>query len=166
MSAMPSGVDQRERRAPSTDVIRAVDLKVPDEFPWTPRRRPIVADVMATTPATVKSTDSLWTAAKRLVDHGGHLIVLERSQPIGVISEDDVLQHWPGSRLRARRLRIREIITGSTRCVLPDDDLATAAAVMDADATEAVPVIDRNDMTVGLLTCEQLVASTASDDHV
>jgi len=159
MRPMPSTLNHRNG-TPRPDVHRALHLKLSDRVPMA-QPYLVVADVMSVKPATINATDSLWRAAKRLVDRSGRLIVVDRSEPVGVLSEDDVLRNWPASSFRARRLRVRELITSRIPCVRPDDDLVTVAAVMDAEATNAIPVVDHTGTPVGLLTREHVGASIA-----
>ena len=119
-----------------------------------------VADVMSSPVLTVEVDETLWDAWQLLFVSGlRHLVVLDRSgDTLGVLSDRNILAEVPATSEHLGRRHVRDVLAMVPLVsVDPGDSPMTAARVMAAQATEAVPVLDSDGRLLGIITESDVV---------
>jgi CBS domain-containing protein len=125
-----------------------------------PRLSPVAqaGDVMTTPVGLIDARASMWEAARRLFsEHEGHLVVVDGTRPVGIINEAVLALQWPCGPLSAYRQEIQNLASGRVHSVLPQVPVSRVAEIMLTDGVDAVPVITRRGVVVGLVTTRNLI---------
>jgi acetoin utilization protein AcuB len=131
----------------------------------TPRRTSglTARDVMSTPVVTASPSTSPWDAWSSMVTYGvHHLVVTVGVRCVGMLDDRVIFAQWPMGPLAMRRSRVETMMRTRTTVVLPDTDLQDVARVMIQDRTDAVPVVDEEDMLLGLVTASDIVAAVGA----
>lgn len=127
--------------------------------------RPSVAlagDVMSAPPLTVRPETSVWAAWTLMTHHGvRHLLVTEHGRCLGVLDDRSIFAQWPLGPAALHRKPVALVMCTPAWCVRTDSELRGVAAVMLRAGAEAVPVVDENGLTVGVITCSDILAVVA-----
>ncbi|HEY6746339.1 MAG TPA: CBS domain-containing protein, partial [Mycobacteriales bacterium] len=127
---------------------------------------PVSAEQLMSTPVVGVTADHSLAAAWAAMheQHVHHLVVLDEYGLSAVLDDRTVLAEWPASGPEAphRRL-VRDVVQHGVRCVGPDEPAAAVARVMTESRCDAVPVVSRNGMVLGLVTATDLVAAVARE---
>jgi acetoin utilization protein AcuB len=124
----------------------------------------LAREVMSAPALTIAPSATLWEAWRLMTASGlRHLVVAEAGHVVGVVDDRAVFAQWPMGPLALRRNRVDEVMAPRTRCVGPDVELRDVAAVMVADAVDAVPVIDDGGAVVGIVTSADITRAAAAD---
>lgn len=119
-----------------------------------------VRDVMSRPVLTVEVNETLWDAWQLLFVSGlRHLVVLDSDgHPRGTLSDRAILADVPVTQEHLKTRTVGEVAPrGPVIAARPDDHPRTIAALMTANAVEAVAVIDDEGRLVGLVTEGDLV---------
>ena len=112
-------------------------------------------DIMSRNVVTVGPDESAADAWSRMQHRGiRHLVVTEKRNVIGVISERD-LGGRAGIRLRRNRA-VRDLMSAPARSVPPDTTLRQAATLMRSRLVGCLPVID-DGRIVGIVTATDVL---------
>jgi len=133
-----------------------------------PEQEPKVRDLMTSRIMTVRMDDTLETAQtifNQRTFH--HLVVLEHGEPVGVISDRDLLRHlspFLGTGLSERGQDratlykpIHQIMTRQLVSIDPDACATEAARQMISRRVSCLPVIDEEKRLVGIITKRDLL---------
>ncbi len=127
-----------------------------------------VQDIMTTPVHTVDMDDSILTA-KCLFDRERchHVVVLERNQVIGVVSDRDILKvvsPFVGHRVMERsqdlntlKKRVHQIMSRELVTVGPDETIARAAGKMLSEGVSCLPVVDDARAPLGIVTTRDIL---------
>ena len=126
-----------------------------------------VSAIMSTKVVTVTPDDSL-SSVRRLFDKQKfhHLIVVERSKAVGVISHRDLLKHlspFVGTLSEKNRdswtldKRVHQVMTRSIVWMEQDSPITEAALLMAANRVSCLPVLDKKGRPVGILTSRDIL---------
>lgn len=120
-----------------------------------------VADLMAV-PHIAEPDAPLLEIVYRVVSLGQReIVVVSGQRPLGVITREDLaVLADPGNGI-AGRADANALLPSRTPRLLPDQDLATAAATMNANDAEALPVVDHAGSLVGVLARRHVIAHLA-----
>ena len=145
----------------------------------------LVKDVMSAPPITIGPNYPITHAIHLMLQNGiSRLLVVEGGKLIGIITKTDLsfveLNFGPQIRRRkfvkevevvqARRKIVRsyvvplvsDLMTEDPVCTYEDQDLASAASKMIDLGVSGLPVLDRNDKVVGVVTKTDVVKAVAS----
>ncbi len=106
---------------------------------------------------TVRPEQSIRDAARLLAEHniGALVVVNEVRQPIGIISERDIIRsaakHEDAFSQLVSQLMTKDVITG-----LPQDDLMSAAHTMTENRFRHLPIMERGEL-VGIVSIGDIV---------
>ena len=119
-----------------------------------------VASILATKSSivfTIGPDQSLKEAVALLAEHNiGTLIVVDKpGQPIGIISERDIVREAAQSET-ASGLPVSQGMTSDVILASPEDDLDTVAQTMTAKKFRHLPVMD-NDRLVGVISIGDVI---------
>jgi CBS domain-containing protein len=106
---------------------------------------------------------SVTDIAKLLSDEDiGCVPVKENGKVIGIITDRDITCRVTANDRDPATTTAKEIMTGDVSCCFEDDLLRDAAEVMEKKRIRRLPVVDRDEELVGLLTADDLAWHT---DH-
>lgn len=137
----------------------------------------LVHDVMTKDPVTVQRGTSVKKALVLLARHGvTSLPVVGSGRQIhGVVSEADLIRESVARDPRVQEtplegcavtppMKVDEVFTPHAVVVHPDDDLATAVELMTSTSVKSLPVVDRKDRLVGIVSRSDVVRLLARAD--
>jgi CBS-domain-containing membrane protein len=136
-----------------------------------------VQDVMTTDPVMVRTGTSVKQALVLLDRHGvTSMPVVGSGRRIrGVVSEADLIRESLARDTRVQETPLEgraatpprtvdEVFTPHAVVVHPDDDLATAVELMTSTSVKSLPVVDRKDRVVGIVSRSDVVRLLARAD--
>lgn len=147
-------------------------VALPDATRAVPRARrpsgPTVADLMSAPVVTLPPDASALEAAHHLIgrDHSELVVITAHGRPLGVLTHRDLVRCWPAGSVDLSRRRVDTLLPVRTRLLLPDIDIATAAAVLAEEGVDAAAVVDRHGGLIGVLATRHIVGLVARDDPV
>lgn len=105
---------------------------------------------------TVTSDATVFEAARIMGEkHVGSLIVLEHSEPVGIIAEQDLLSNVIAKQLDMKRTYVRDVMTSPLVTVNGDTPLEDAIALMVETKITRLPVKRGNEI-VGIVTSREI----------
>lgn len=123
-----------------------------------------VADVMTRAVKTMQSSDTLVTAAQAMADlNVGVLPVCEGRKVIGMVTDRDIVLRGVAKGRPADQLCMLDVMTADPMHVHEDDDLEKVSALMRHAQVRRVPVMDRQEQLVGILSLGDLATRGAAD---
>lgn len=92
----------------------------------------------------------------------GALMVTEQGKVVGIFTERDVLRRVIGEMRRPSATAVSEVMSRNVVCVPPDTDLDEVSQLMKDRRIRHVPVCDREDNLVGMISIGDVNAAYAS----
>ncbi len=111
--------------------------------------------------------ESAWTAAERMHQRAvGSLVVLNRErQPIGIVTDQDLVVKVIAAEKAPRTTRVRDIMTAPVKSVGEAASLKWALALMRDAEIRRLPVVDAGGRLVGILSLDDVLAHLAIEFH-
>ena len=123
------------------------------------------AEVMSSPVVAVTSDHSLaaaWDTMRRRRVH--HLAVLDDHGLVAVLDDRELAARWPsGGPDVPHTVRVAEVMRRGARCALPEEPVQAVARMMLDGQCDAVPVVTRSGVVVGLVTATDLVGMLAHE---
>ncbi len=117
-----------------------------------------VKDAMTRRAETVDRSETLQAAAQKMRDTGiGALVVTVRDEPTGVITDRDIVIRSTAAGADPAWCTVRSAMTPQVLSCSEEDDLETAARVMQRSAVRRLVVLDAAGRAAGLLSVDDLV---------
>jgi signal-transduction protein with cAMP-binding, CBS, and nucleotidyltransferase domain len=115
-------------------------------------------DVMKNNPTMIGIEASVAKAAKAMcVDEVGSVIILERSQPIGIVTEEDITCKVVAKDLKPSTVLVKEIMSTPLITVSAEKTVGDAAHMMVKHKVRRLPVIDAKKKVIGMVTVRDLL---------
>lgn len=112
---------------------------------------------------SIGKTATVLDAALLMNEHRvGALVIVDRRQVVGIFTERDVLQRVVGVRQDPAATSIDQVMSTEVSCALPETTIKEARAVFKNRRIRHLPVIDRNNQLVGLISIGDLNAYEAN----
>jgi CBS domain-containing protein len=112
-----------------------------------------VQEVMGRDIETVRPTQSVKDVAQRMDRQGiGYFPVCDKRGLVGVVTDRDITCRLVADARDPVATKIREIMTKGVAYCFDDDDLAAAVRLMEQNRIRRIPVLDRNEHLVGVLS--------------
>jgi CBS domain-containing protein len=116
-------------------------------------------DVMKNNPTMLGIEATVAKAAKTMChDEVGSVIILENSQPIGIVTEEDITCKVVAKDLKPSTVQVREIMSTPLITVSADKTVGDAAHMMVKHKVRRLPVIDAKKKVIGIVTVRDLLA--------
>jgi len=97
-------------------------------------------------------------AGKKMITHNvGTLIIIERGQPVGIVTERDMVRKIISKDLKPSSATLKDMMTQPLVTVSPADSIYKAARKMAELDVRRLPVIE-NDRLVGIVTDTDMIA--------
>jgi CBS domain-containing protein len=117
---------------------------------------PKVQTIMISPVLTISGEAPVFEAARTMGErHVGSLIVFEHSQPVGIITERDLLSNVIAKQLDMKQISVREVMNSPLVTVDGDTPLEDAIALMVERKITRLPV-KRNGEIVGIVTSREI----------
>ena len=115
-------------------------------------------DVMKNNPTMLGIEATVEKAAKTMChDEVGSVIILENSQPIGIVTEEDITCKVVAKDLKPSTVQVREIMSTPLITVSADKTVGDAAHMMVKHKVRRLPVIDAKKKVIGIVTVRDLL---------
>lgn len=122
------------------------------------RRTIPVGEVMTKEVVTVSPKDTIAKAAKLMSSRRvGCLVVVQNNQPVGIITERDILTKVVGLDLRASKVLVAEVMSSPLVTVPPTMEVSEAAKLMAKKEIRRLPVVNEGKL-VGIVTASDLAS--------
>lgn len=119
-----------------------------------------VRDIMSTVVETCSPNTPVDEIAKQMKDHHiGSIPVLDPSsrQPIGMVTDRDIVIDAVGAGLRCSRTTAAEVMTSPAHCMSIDATLENCAAAMAENQVRRLPLVNGKGACVGVVSLGDLV---------
>jgi len=115
-------------------------------------------DVMKNNPTMLGIEATVAKAAKTMCrDEVGSVIILENSQPIGIVTEEDITCKVVAKDLKPSTVLAKEIMSTPLITVSADKTVGDAAHMMVKHKVRRLPVIDAKKKVIGIVTVRDLL---------
>lgn len=112
----------------------------------------IVKEVMKTNLAIVKPTMPVVEAAKLMKERRiGNVIVVEKKQPVGILTESDILKKVVADGKDAKEILVKDVMSTPIIIIDPYVTLEEAMRIMGKCNVRRLPVIENNEL-IGIIT--------------
>lgn len=119
-----------------------------------------IRDLTWRPPVTVDGAQTVAVAAQKLADEGvGALVVLNGDQPIGVVTDRDLVTRGIAKNVDAGA-RIDSLMSMGVIAIDADEDAEELFAVYASHAVRRVPIVDGKEV-VGMVTLDDAIVSVA-----
>ena len=110
-----------------------------------------VKDIMTASVDSIEAVDTIGHAARRMAeDDVGALPILSSGDLVGIVTDRDIAVRGVAERL-SPDAPIRRVMTENVATCSPDDDIATALALMSREQIRRMPVCERG-RVVGIIS--------------
>jgi len=120
-----------------------------------------VKDIMSTPVRTVKETEKVSEAAKKMDRHeiGGVIVVDRKGKPVGMITERDIVKRVVAKNLLPSKVKAASIMSRPLATISPNKDISEAAKTMSRLKIRRLPVMEETKL-VGVITSKDIVDIT------
>lgn len=126
-----------------------------------------VRDIMTPNPASVSEKDSVRDAARIMKDQDTGIVpVCEGRKVIGLITDRDIVVRLIAEGKDAQNARVDEVMTKQVRSVQEDATVSEVLTLMTGAEIRRVPVVNRNDELVGIVSIGDIASETNQDNRV
>lgn len=110
-------------------------------------------------------TESAWQAAERMHQRGvGALVVLDQDQrPVGIVTDRDLVERCVAPNRDANLVTVSEVMTPHPKTILEEMPIETALAWMRNGKLRRLPVVDRNERLIGLISLDDILMLLAEE---
>ncbi len=126
-----------------------------------------VRDVMTRNPETVNEKDSVRDAAQIMANRDtGVVPVVDGRKVIGMVTDRDIVVRLVAAGKECGNARVSDVMTRHVRCVKEDSPVDDVMQLMSNAQVRRVPVVDRNDEIVGIVSVGDLAVETGESQKV
>ena len=124
-----------------------------------------ISDVMTPNPKTVKSSDSIQTAAHIMREEdAGAVPVVEGGRVIGMVTDRDIVVRAVAD--GDFSAKVSDVVSDDVITASPDMTTAEAAELMGEHQIRRLPVIDADDCLVGIVSLGDLAVKENRDSRM
>jgi len=125
-----------------------------------------VKDVMVTNLITIEAETTVKKAAELMDKHDiGCLIVVSYGNPIGIVTERDMLKRILLQKRDIAKTRVGNIMSAPLIATTPQTDIRDAIRLMNERRIKKLPVVEEGEL-VGLVSLTDVMRSLAYFEHV
>jgi len=125
----------------------------------------VVRDVMTSNPRTVSDKDSVLNAARIMRDEDtGVVPVVDGKKIIGLVTDRDIVVRGIADGKDMKSLKVNEVMTKQVRTVNEDASVKEVLDVMSGAQIRRVPVVNRNNELVGIVSMKDVATETKHAD--
>ncbi len=122
-----------------------------------------VRDIMTPNPQSVTEKDSVLQAARLMRDEDTGIIpVVDGKKIIGLVTDRDIVVRGVAGGKDLNNCRVNEVMTKQVRSVKEDASVREVLDLMSGAQVRRVPVVNRNNELVGIVSMKDLATGTAT----
>jgi CBS domain-containing protein len=126
-----------------------------------------VRDVMTANPTTVTDSDSVLDVARIMRDQDtGVVPVVSGKKIIGLVTDRDIVVRVIAEGKEIKNARVSEVMTKQVRTVNEDASVREVLDMMSGAQIRRVPVVNRNNELVGIVSMKDIAVDTKQDNKV
>jgi CBS domain-containing protein len=126
-----------------------------------------VRDIMTANPSTVSEKDTIRDVARIMADQDtGVVPVVDGKKIVGMITDRDIVVRLVAQGKDPAAARVHEAMTNSVRSVREDSSVDEVMEMMSNAQVRRVPVVDRNDELVGIVSFGDIATETNKSGKV
>jgi len=126
-----------------------------------------VRDIMTANPSTVSEKDTIRDAARIMADQDtGVVPVVNGKKIVGMITDRDIVVRLVAEGKDLSGASVREAMTTSVRSVRDDSSVDAVMEMMSNAQVRRVPVVDKNDELVGIVSFGDIATETNKSSKV
>ncbi|MFH0889724.1 MAG: CBS domain-containing protein [Candidatus Aenigmatarchaeota archaeon] len=119
-----------------------------------------VKDAMVKKIITIGESVNIQTAARAMTENRvGSLVVMRGKNPVGILTESDIIKKVVRRDLSAANAHVKEIMSHPLKYVGPDEDLGSVAKKMIANKIRRIIVMKRGEL-LGIITHTDIVRAS------
>jgi len=120
-----------------------------------------VREIVSGPACQISSSAMLSEAAERMRTlHASALPVVEDNQVVGIVTSRDAAVNIARPGVNPRTTPVRDVMTKQSACCSQDDDVQTAARIMEENQVHRLIVLGPDQKAVGILSRRQLARET------
>jgi CBS domain-containing protein len=114
---------------------------------------------------TARLDESVDAAARRMKERSvGTLLVLNsESEPVGILTDRDIVTRVVAEGRNAHSTRIRDVMTSRPKTIIEETPIESAIAMMRSGGFRRLPVVDQAGKLVGIVTLDDILALFAEE---
>lgn len=126
-----------------------------------------VRDVMTANPQTVTDRDSLLDVARIMRDSDtGVVPVVDGKKIIGLVTDRDIVVRAIADGKDIHNCKVNEVMSKTVRTVNEDASVREVLNMMSGSQIRRVPVVNRNNELVGIVSMKDIATETNQDNKV
>lgn len=123
----------------------------------------LVREAMTHRAETIGTEETLEAAARKMRDTGvGALAVCEEGRAVGILTDRDIVVRGIAAGRNPADASVRSAMTSQLVACREDEDLAVAAARMEAVAVRRLVVVDAAERVLGMLSVDDVALHSSS----
>ncbi|MCC7048328.1 MAG: CBS domain-containing protein [Alphaproteobacteria bacterium] len=124
----------------------------------------LVREIMTPGVKAAAPEDSLHDAAKRMLSNDcGALPVLEHGRLVGIITDRDIVVRAVSKGIDPDEAYVREMMSTGVASCYSDETVTDAACRMSASKVRRLPVLDRGERLVGIISLSDIAIMRGTD---
>jgi|Deesub1362A_J573_1020465.scaffolds.fasta_scaffold00053_52 CBS domain-containing protein len=117
-----------------------------------------VKEVMTREVCTALTDESLLNASRKMIEYGvGSIVVMENGNPIGIVTEKDMLEKVISRNRVPSEVFLKDIMTSPLIVIAPSKSLREAAEIMLKKGIRRLPVVDGGEL-IGIITDNDILS--------
>ena len=126
-----------------------------------------VRDVMTPNPQTVTQKDSIADVARIMKDQDTGIVpVVDGRKIIGMITDRDIVVRGIAEGKDIANASVSDVMTRQVRSVQEDTPINDVLQMMSSSEIRRVPVVNRNDEIVGIVSIGDIASDTNNDSKI
>jgi CBS domain-containing protein len=124
-----------------------------------------VAEVMTRGVRSMSPSDSLARAAQAMDElNVGVIPVCEGDKVVGMVTDRDIVVRGVALQSDTRTMKLDQVMSTDVRCAHEDDDIDDVLSQMAQTQIRRMPVLDRGEHLVGIVSLGDIAAKDPEDD--
>ncbi|MBT7392107.1 CBS domain-containing protein [archaeon] len=117
-----------------------------------------VSDIMIRNIIKLNGNETIYSAIKKMGEHSisGLIIIDDKENPIGIISEGDIIKKVLMKGKDLKKIKIKEIMTKNLTTISPKKSIGETSTLMQKKKISKLPVVYKKDI-VGIVTKSDLM---------
>jgi CBS domain-containing protein len=125
-----------------------------------------VADVMTRGVRSMTPQDPVTLAAQAMDElNVGVIPVCEGEKVVGMVTDRDIVVRGVAQKADTRAMKLADVMSTDVRCAREDDDIDEVLGRMAHTQIRRMPVLDREDHLVGIVSLGDIAAKDPEDDQ-